>query len=244
MRNRKPIQDNRLHADAMIALLIVAILVSATGCSDKTEPTQEELGSLAAQSTNRTVTVNNQKNSAVTVYLGSLNWACYSIATDFSFCSPTIGNPDICTFPLAANTPRTLNFAKSCQVSIAIAIDHLPWSDCPFTHAELTFQGAGNMDTYDVSLVNGFNVGMSIVPTSGKTAGPATSATGNQNNVGVFPMLCDLCSGSQNPPQPPAFPTCPPPDSTQCHGGTQFNPQPVCQLSQPTGPSYTVNILP
>jgi hypothetical protein len=99
------------------------------------------------------------------------------------------------------------------------------------------------MDTYDVSLVNGFNVGMGIVPSAGTAAGPATSATGNQMNAGVFPLLCDGCAVSISPPQPPAFPDCPKPDPTQCHGGTQFDPQPPCQLSQPTGASYTVNIL-
>ncbi len=81
---------------------------------------------------------------------------------------------------------------------------------------------------------------VTIVPSTGTTAGPTTSATGNQNNTGVFPLLCDGCAVSISPPQPPTFPNCPKPNPTQCHGGTQFDPKPPCQLSQPTGANYTV----
>ena len=199
------------------------------------------LGLLPVPAGAATVTVKNQQTGSVTVFLGFTNLGCYTMP-DFP-CTVTKGNPSICSFPLAAGASQSLPFGKSCQTSFAIAINNPPWGDCPLTQAEFTLQGAGSMDTYDVSLVNGFNVGMSIVPSTGTTAGPATSGTGNQNNTGVFPLLCDGCAVSISPPQPPTFPNCPKPDPKQCHGGTQFDPKPPCQLSQPTGASYTVNVL-
>jgi Thaumatin family len=199
------------------------------------------LGRISIPAGAATVTVSNQQSGSVTIFLGFTNLGCYTMS-DFS-CTVTPGNSSICSFPLAGGASQSLPFGKGCQTSFAIAVNNPPWGDCPLTQAEFTLQGAGSMDTYDVSLVNGFNVGMSIVPSTGTTAGPATSATGNQNNTGVFPFLCDGCAVSISPPQPPTFPNCPKPNPTQCHGGTQFDPKPPCQLSQSTGPSYTVNIL-
>lgn len=189
-----------------------------------------------------TVTVSNQQSGNLTVYLGFTGIGCYAMS-NFSFCTVT-GNPSVCSFPVTAGGSQAIQFGKGCQVSFAISVGSIPWGDCPLTMAEFTLDGAGSQDTYDVSLVNSFNVGMSIVPSSGTTAGPAKSAVGNQKTTGVFPKLCDGCALSISPPQPPAFPNCPKPNPKQCHGGTQFKPVPPCQLSQATGPSYTVNILP
>jgi len=51
----------------------------------------------------------------------------------------------------------------------------------------------------------------------------ALAATGNENAIGVYPLACDICSASQNPPcgQSPGGPG--------CHAGTQYAPVPVCQ---------------
>jgi hypothetical protein len=189
-----------------------------------------------------TVTVSNQQSGNLTVYLGFTGIGCYAMS-DFGFCTVT-SNPSVCSFPVTAGGSQAISFGKGCQVSFAISVGSMPWGDCPLTMAEFTLNGAGSQDTYDVSLVNNFNVGMSIVPSVGTTAGPATSATGNQKNTGVFPQLCDGCAKPISPPQPPTFPNCPKPDPSQCHGGTQYDPVPPCQLSQSTGANYTVNILP
>ncbi len=52
--------------------------------------------------------------------------------------------------------------------------------------AELNLNTQGN-DWYDVSLVNGFNYGVSIKPSSGNAI-TVTSATGNAKNPGVYPL--------------------------------------------------------
>ncbi|GLJ41589.1 hypothetical protein SUGI_0860580 [Cryptomeria japonica] len=54
----------------------------------------------------------------------------------------------------------------SCQVSGAV----------PATLAEYTLNGNGNMDFYDVSLVDGFNIPLSINPTNSQCVASACKA--------------------------------------------------------------------
>ena len=112
----------------------------------------------------------------------------------------------------------------------------ITWGDCPVTMAEFTLDDGGT-DTYDLSLVNNLNVAMSIVPSTGTTIGPVSSPTGNQQAIGVYPQLCTVCNGNSGAP---TWPGCPTPDASQCKSDVATYP---CQLSQSSGPSYTVNIL-
>jgi hypothetical protein len=194
---------------------------------------------LPAPGSAATVTVDNQLGGSATGYLGFTDWGCYA-AGDFPGCAVTKENPNICAFALPAGPATKFTFGKGCKVSFVISVDKPPWGDCPLSMAEFTLNGAGAMDTYDVSLVNAFSVGMGIVPSTGTPAGPATSGTGNQKNTGVFPVLCDACAAIISPP---TWPSCPRPNPDRCHGGTQYDPKPPCQLSQPTGADYTVDIL-
>ncbi|GLJ41584.1 hypothetical protein SUGI_0860480 [Cryptomeria japonica] len=61
------------------------------------------------------------------------------------------------------------NSQLSCQVSGGV----------PTTLAEYTLNGDGNKDFYDVSLVDGFNVPLSINPTNGQCTAPACKADVN-----------------------------------------------------------------
>lgn len=101
----------------------------------------------------------------------------------------------------------------------------------PVTLAEITFDGAGNQDFYDISLVDGFNLPMSMRPRAGTTEGQSgayyCSSAGCYTNVNAIcpsgmqlygtggvvacksaclafgnPEYC--CSGAHNTPQ-----TCP-----------------------------------
>ncbi len=196
---------------------------------------------VALLSVNRKLTIHNGTGNPVTVYLGfsGNTLGCYSPA-DFSFCSFDTGNAVVCRFSLDTGADQPIDFSRSCKVSPAVSVNCMPWGPCPCTLAEFTFADANNrnQDTYDISLVNGMNVLMSIVPTTGKKI-EITSAGGNQGNAGVYPLGCDGCAVSI---QPPPWPNCPPKDQSQCHGGTQMNPSPDCHFTQATGSSYTVNI--
>ncbi len=191
---------------------------------------QEKL--LDADGMAQSLTIHNQLGGSRKFYLGFTgSMGCYS-QSDFPYC--TFETALVCSFTLQANQSKTIEFSKGCKVSPAISVDNLPWGPCPTTLGELTLNDA-NTDTYDISLVNGFSVAMKIVPSSGQTVTAAT-ATGNHTNPGVYPLGCDICSGSENPP---TWPGCPGKSyPTECHAGTQNNPTPPCHLSQPSVPSY------
>jgi hypothetical protein len=191
---------------------------------------QEKL--LDADGIAQTLTVHNQLGAARKFYLGFKGGlACYS-KSDFPFC--TFETDAACSFTIPANQTKSIEFSKGCTVSPAIAVDNLPWGPCPTTLGELTLSD-GNTDTYDISLVNGFNVAMTLAPGSGQTIS-AAAATGNHANPGVYPLGCDICTGTENPP---VWPGCPGTNyPSECHAGSQFDPTPPCHLSQPSEPSY------
>ncbi|KMS99929.1 hypothetical protein BVRB_1g017740 [Beta vulgaris subsp. vulgaris] len=100
----------------------------------------------------------------------------------------------------------------------------------PATLAEFTLAGNMNKDFYDISLVDGFNLPLSVVPQGGTTDCPSTSCTANLNTqcpetlavkdqgstIGCNsacvalnqPQYC--CTGEHNTPQ-----TCPPTSQSQ-----------------------------
>jgi hypothetical protein len=221
-----------------LALALAALLAGA-GCGNGGGDSGGGggLGGPAPAPAGVSITVSNQLGGDVTVYLGfnGNSFGCYS-ASDFP-CTFNTGNPVVCTFPLASGASQPIDFDQGCKVSPVISVNMIPWGDCPVTMAEFTLADNGT-DTYDISLVNNLNVAMSIIPTSGQTIGPVTSPTGNQQAIGVYPQLCTVCNAQDNPPQ---WPGCPAPDASQCKTDVAAYP---CQLSQPSGASYTVNILP
>ncbi|MEW6270688.1 MAG: thaumatin family protein [Thermodesulfobacteriota bacterium] len=240
-RHGRPSGSVRERCSAL-ALGALTMLLAVAGCGGNGGDGGGGVGAPApgpeGAGSSVSITVANQTSSQATVYLGfnGNTLACYA-ASDFPFCSFDTGNPVVCSFPLAAGASQVIPFGQGCKVSPVISANMIPWGDCPVTMAEFTLADGGN-DTYDLSLVNNLNVGMSIVPTSGATIGPITSPTGNQQAIGVYPQLCTVCNAQDSPPQ---WPGCPAPDPSQCKSDVAAYP---CQLTQPSGASYTVNLLP
>ncbi len=170
----------------------------------------------------------------------------YNLATDFPGWTTT-SNPLILTTTVAANNPSpylviTFNSKVRKKVSLAISADAVPWAGCAVTQAEWTLadnwcQWGGLQDTYDISLVNGFNTPMKITPVSGQEI-TVSAGTGNSNNPGVFgwgwtgcncappPLACTPMAGENHTPACPATPV------------------PKCQLSQASVANYTLTISP
>ncbi|WP_194270005.1 thaumatin family protein [Candidatus Methylospira mobilis] len=226
----------------LFLMICVCLLIpSVSGCSNNLRNT--------AAAVNQTLIVENNSSSSITVYMGFNNGSMGSYSqSDFPICSWLAANPLICYFQLGPAIPLTPNSPPNKQTfaltngnfNVAISANIAAWSTCGggtgLTMAELNLNTSGS-DWYDISLVNGFNYGMSITPSSGNPI-IVTSELGNSQNTGVFPAGCDICSGSQNPPSGPGCP------GTQ-YGATEghINNQPACLYTQPTVPKYTVSIF-
>ena len=187
----------------------------------------------------QTITVVNNRDAAVTLYMGfigAVGWGSYSAADFPGFTvAPTSCNADgnILYRTVQKGEQVVINFDPSKgQVSPAFSADQCTWN-CPQTIGEFTLQGYASQDITDISLVNGFNYPMQLA--SSNTATPTilvTSSTGNMNKYGVFPLYCDQCDQSVQP-------GCPvPPDQSECSPNNQ------CQVWQPAGANYTLSILP
>jgi len=195
-----------------------------------------------ASATNQNLTIENNSGKTITVYIGFNNgtMGAYTRA-DFPVCNWTNPNPYICQFQLGATSPNnSQSFALTKgNLNVAISADIVPWSTCGggtgLTMAELNLNTAGS-DWYDISLVNGFNYSMTITPSSGNAI-TVTSEFNNQNNPGVFPAGCDICTGPQNPPTGSGCP-----GSAYPQEG-HVNAQPPCLYTQPTVSAYTVSIF-
>ena len=158
--------------------------------------------------------------ASATIYVAFGADSAVTSETWASWCTPA--GALNCSFTLTGEKKLELNGAYMNATFSAV----LPVG-CGATKAELNVNNPNWYDTYDVSLVDGFNRPIEIRYTAPGAAAPevfaAMEATGNENAIGVFPLACDICSASQNPPcgQSPGGPG--------CHGGTQYDPTPVCQ---------------
>ena len=145
-----------------------------------------------------------------------------------------LGNPYLITTSLAAASNLVVNFPCTTQyMPLTISADVYPQTGCSVTQFELNLcAGTGNTDTYDISLVNGFNYPGEIKPDSGNPL-MACCQTGNSTNPGVYPYSCDICTAASAPPctGPPG----------ECKAGTQYNPDPPCNYNIPST-NYTVYI--
>ncbi len=199
-------------------------------------PRERRVFTASASPPVNTVTVINKTGSSIEVHLGFLANSCYQPSAFSSFCT-TGSNQYICTFPVGNNDSQVLTFTNStCTASFALSVDQDPWQGCSNTMAEFTLHDYWSFnntyqDTFDISLVNGFSVSATLTSTAGGSYS-ATSATGNQTNLGVFPAGCTTCTGQQGSPCPG--------DPAQC----KTNENPVggypCQITQASGSDYSV----
>jgi hypothetical protein len=215
----------------------------------------------------QTITIINQRNTDVTLYMGFLvgDTGGYNLATDFPGWTTT-SNPLILTTTVAANNPApylviTFKSKVRKQVSIGISADAIPWTNCAVTVAELTLannwcQYGGLQDSYDISLINGFNYPIKITPISGKEIA-VTALASNENNLGVYPLACTQCTWGKdnatcknqpgawnNPPLVNPTPTTNYPGCKTGGQSSENNPPVQCHLSQATVTNYTLTIGP
>lgn len=204
----------------------------------------------------QTITVINTTGSELTLYMGFLAPATcdptwiktggYALPSDFNTSTitwtVTSGNPLLMTTQIgtAPNNTIVIPFkAKNRRAaSFAISAQKIPWTGCAVTQAEFTLadnwgKWGGLRDTYDISLVNGFNYRMQIAPMSGQNIN-VTAGTGNSNNIGVYGWGWTKCTVGPNSPCGPL--------AGENHAGTESNPDPPCQLSQASITNYTVTI--
>jgi len=224
----------------------------------------------------QTVTVKNATSAQQTLYMGFLlNCTCdarcdvlggYTLPTDFNNGTTTwtlTSNPLILTTTIGPNDTIVIPFkAKNRRkVSIVISANTVPWTNCAVTMAEFTLgdnwgQYGGLRDTYDLSLVNGFNIPMKITPSQG-TEIAVTALASNQNNLGVYPFACTNCTWGadnaecKNQPgawnNPPLVNPTPTTNYPGCKTGGQVrepNPDVPCQLSQASINNYVVTVGP
>jgi len=131
-----------------------------------------------------------------------------------------------CSFTLTGEKKLELNGAYlNATMSAGMPVG------CGATKAELNVNNPTPWyDTYDVSLVDGFNRPIEIRYTAPGAAEPqvfaAMAATGNEQALGVFPAGCDICVQRQSPPCGIAPG---PVNGDGCKAGTQYAPVPVCQ---------------
>lgn len=216
----------------------------------------------------RTITITNSTaTNPLPVFMGvnggtqglqNLN-TCYTISSTPA-CAFNLANPEICQFTggVSSSTPLVVIFTPisgapaACtsstqgQISVAFSAGFQPWGSSETSLAEFTLNGiVGGIpqDTIDVSLVAGFNKTgpgqlVDITGTSNNFAIKMSQAAGpSYNNVaGIYPLGCDECAASVSPPNPPGVQP-----QSYCQQGTQYNPNPVCQITRPqVTDSYTV----
>lgn len=205
----------------------------------------------------RTLTLNNNSGKDVTIYIVFAtgltgNGGAYT-ADYFNKQSCNMYKPDRCSFTILKGKNKVLNLSKG-GINLSVGLDREPMGPCPTTMFEINISPNDNKthDHYDVSLVNGFNYSIEIIPSSGTATTLVTKATGNQNAIGVFPLGCSECISKNS--VPPPWDNCPGNSSScgaysQCYsadecktGEDRNHPNAACDLEANTGGNYTVNI--
>ncbi|KAE8655957.1 Pathoproteinsis-related protein 5 [Hibiscus syriacus] len=94
--------------------------------------------------------------------------------------------------------PKTLPVNSLASPGLRLVYTRMLWSRChpPATLAEFTLSGAGGLDFYDVSLVDGYNLPMMVVP-HGATGGNCSSAGCAADLNGDCPLELKVVDGSQ-----------------------------------------------
>jgi hypothetical protein len=212
----------------------------------------------------RTLTLNNNASKDVTVYIvfiGGLTGNGGTYAFDYfkdqgcdNSYDPT-ARPDRCRMTIPTGRSKTLNLNKG-GIDISGGLDNEPMGPCPTTMFEINISPKDNptTDHFDLSLVNGFNYAMQIKSSKGKETKYVTTAKGNRDAFGVFPLGCSACVAAGS--VPPAFrgSSCPGDasscskqgqcfDPSECKSGPdEFNADVRCEVPNvPTGGNYTVD---
>jgi hypothetical protein len=172
------------------------------------------------------------------------------------------GNLETCYMSLPSGQSQALSLDEFGDGQLEYAVTgggilHYPQGNCNTTLAEITTYSDGNNDAYDISLVNGQNLNVTITSSNGAEIVLNTNSLSEILQItGVYPPGCDICTGSQSPPtwagnggttqNCPAYgqPNNQMPAGS-CKAGTQYNPTVPCQMtSQPASDNYTITFSP
>ena len=205
----------------------------------------------------QTITVVNGLSSDITLYMGfnidsqgNVQSGGYALPSSFpgwTLVPPPVPNArPVLSTTMNANSSLVINFPCTQTDSLghgahfALSVGQVPWNGCiwgpPQTLAEFGLcdnwgtQYPTPMDSYDISLVNGFDNPMEIT-TSG-TGGPAKApaATGNSDTPGVYGYGWTGCSVAT------------PPLACSPTLGENHPTNIDCNLHQTSGSNYTVYI--
>lgn len=167
-----------------------------------------------------TMSVTNATAAPLTVYVSFGSDSKVRPAA-WKFCKAS--SPLNCTFPLPPKGKQTLPLNGS-YLNATLSFD-APVG-CGTTKIEFNVNNPKWFDTYDISLVDGFNhaVAVEVTDSSGKTAlGPAVGPADNEKVYGVYPLGCDICVKRSKPSCGRSIGT------DGCKTGTQYKPDVPCQ---------------
>lgn len=143
----------------------------------------------------------------------------------WSFCTSDASASSSCTFPLSAGAHQALVTGGS-YLNATLAFDGQV--TCGTTQVELNVNDPSWYDIVDISLVNGYSNRVSVAA-NGTVLGPVTSGSDNEQNFGVYPLGCDLCTARSD-----ATPCGMSPGTDGCKAGSQYKPDVPCQYQGPT----------
>ncbi len=241
----------RIHIYGLLAPLL--ILLAIIGCGSDSAQVSYGVGPGGIKKSPG-LSLQNSSGNDVKVYIvfvGGLtgNGGSYT-ASDFQSQGCDMYRPDRCSLIVPKGKSKTLNLAKG-GINLSGGLDNEPMGPCPTTMFEINISPQDNKtrDSFDLSLVNGFNYSMQITSSTGSATAFVTKATGNHNAVGVFPLGCTQCISLNS--NPPSWPNCPGNASScggQCYnagecksGPDERHPNAACVLEVDTGGSYTVH---
>ena len=198
--------------------LPLLLLAACSPCQPKPPATQPDASALSGGTA--TLTVKNDTKADAVLYVA---FGADSEFTPADWPSCTQTSALNCTLALKAKSSHEAPLAGQ-YANLTMAFNAAP--GCGSTKAEANLNNPSWYDTTDISLVDGFNeqVMMTVTDSTGeKKLGPVIGAEGNEDNFGVFPLGCDGCALRIDPPCGQSA------GGPGCHGGTQYDPKPVCQ---------------
>jgi hypothetical protein len=205
------------------ALCLLFLLVACEkNDSKRSEPKPRFTSRVETVRSGTTLQIENGTKKPVKVYV---NFGSDSKVTQSDWSPFCTGSRLSCTFSLVGSIPLPLG-GKHLNATISFGAP----VGCGSTKAELNLNNPKWYDTYDVSLVDGYSNKIRIDlfvardPKPVLTAGPPLGATGNEKVYGLYPLGCDICTASKNPPCGGEK------SSGPCKSGSQYKPDVPCQV--------------
>ncbi len=189
--------------------------------------------------------VQNEKSVPVKVFVtfggdSCITQANMKISGGVTKCEPSVNNS--CVFTLANGERQEIQL-ELCRADLTFRFNSA--EGCGTTKAEVNMNVPNWDDTWNISLVDGWNENVRIdIVTSDigtKTMGPTQGKTGNQRAFGVYPYGCDVCTARQKPPCGIEMgdSECKTPNGVN----NQYSADVPCQWNHPRSNTVTVSVL-